>query len=77
MRNFRRSIEGYFRDFFLDRDLVELRNIALVADLILACALGRRETRGLHANIDHPERDDEAFLADTVLDPERGTLSDA
>jgi L-aspartate oxidase len=77
MRNFRRSIEGYFRDFFLDRDLVELRNIALVANLILACALGRRETRGLHANIDHPERDDDALLADTVLDPERGTLSDA
>lgn len=75
MRNFRHSIEGYFRDFLLDRDLVELRNIALVADLILACARGRRETRGLHANIDHPERDDASFCGDTVLDPKRGGLS--
>ncbi|MBD3335060.1 MAG: FAD-binding protein, partial [Candidatus Eisenbacteria bacterium] len=72
VQNFRQSIEGYFRDFLLDRDLVELRNIALVAHLIVACARGRKESRGLHANEDHPDRSDGRFLADTILDPLAG-----
>jgi L-aspartate oxidase len=76
VRNFRHSIEGYYRDFLLDLDLVELRNIALVADLIVTCARARKESRGLHFNEDHPDRSDEAFLADTVLDPRRGTMAE-
>ena len=71
MRNFRNSIEGYFRDFLLDPDLVELRNLALVAHLIGSSAKGRRETRGLHANEDHPGLD--ARAADTLIDPRLGT----
>ena len=66
---FRRSIESYYWDFVLDRDLIELRNLSLVAELIVRCARDRRESRGLHYTEDHPERDDARYLADTVLIP--------
>ncbi len=69
---FRRSIESYYWDFVLDRDLIELRNLSLTAELIVRCARERRESRGLHYNEDHPERDDARFAVDTVLTPLTG-----
>jgi L-aspartate oxidase len=69
---FRRSIESYYWDFVLDRDLIELRNVSLIAELIVRCARERRESRGLHYNEDHPERDDARYAADTVLVPPGG-----
>ena len=53
----------------LDEDLAETRNLCEVASLIIESARGRKESRGLHYNVDHPEPD-ERFRADTVLRPE-------
>jgi L-aspartate oxidase len=48
-------------------DVIELRNITIMAKLIIECALQRKESRGLHYNVDYPERDDENWLKNTVL----------
>jgi L-aspartate oxidase len=48
-------------------DLVELRNMVETALLVVRCARLRRESRGLHYNVDHPHRDNEHFLRDTVV----------
>jgi L-aspartate oxidase len=63
----RDQIERDYWQYRLDADLVELRNIGLVGDLMIACALRRRESRGLHFNVDHPKFLGRAKLRDTVL----------
>ena len=62
-----REIAHHFRDYFLTPDLVELRNIALVAELIVQSSLRRKESRGLHAITEYPLQDDVNWLHDTVM----------
>ena len=61
-----REIDDYYRNYKVTKDMVELRNITIVAKLIADSASRRKESRGLHYNIDYPEMNDK-LNTDTII----------
>ena len=61
------EIVEYYGNFRVNNDLIELRNLATVAELTIECALTRRESRGLHFTLDYPNTSE--YARDTILTP--------
>jgi L-aspartate oxidase len=54
INNLRNEIREYYLDYLITPDVLELRNLATVAELVIRCARRRRESRGLHYTLDYP-----------------------
>jgi L-aspartate oxidase len=61
------EIQDYYSNYKISRDLLELRNLAMVSELIIRCAQQRKESRGLHYTVDYPELSPVA--RDTIMVP--------
>jgi L-aspartate oxidase len=69
LRSLSEEVRDYYWNYKMTCDLIELRNLVLVASLIVDSALSRRESRGLHFTRDYPKTDTSAPPTDTVLRP--------
>jgi len=71
LKNILAEVQEYYSNYNLNSDILELRNIAIVADLSVECALRRKESRGIHFNLDDPWAAADSKGEDTLLWPGR------
>ncbi len=62
-----KEIQEYCWDYVVTPELLEMRNVALLGDLVVRSALARHESRGLHYNRDHPKRNDHLWRKTTTI----------
>ena len=67
LRSLNAEVQEYYWNYKMTVDLVELRNLVLVASLIVDCALARHESRGLHYVLDYPQLNEAESIRDSVL----------
>ncbi|PLV49995.1 L-aspartate oxidase, partial [Erwinia sp. B116] len=63
------EIDEYYAHFRISNNLLELRNLVQVAELMVRCALARKESRGLHFTLDYPATLDD--ISPTILSPDQ------
>lgn len=68
----KKEITEYYQDYHVSKNLIELRNLVMVSEMIVRCAMQRKESRGLHYTLDYPELSNE--LRKTVLTPPNFTV---
>lgn len=66
LMNLKKEVKEFYWGHRVNPEILELRNLVVVAGLIVECALRRRESRGLHYTLDHPDTN-EAYRSDTLV----------
>jgi len=69
VRLLQEEIRDYYSNFRIDNNLIELRNLVVVAELIINSALARKESRGLHYTLDYPHELPATEVSDTIMVP--------
>ena len=75
LKTTRDEVDRYYREYILTPDLIELRNIVQIAELIVQCACRRLESRGLHYLVDFPDTDNKNWQHDTIISPTKDDLA--